>query len=102
MGNLLSYLRSHLLKVNNIILNIKKAVLCSPQFNKQEVVRLAPIIVNWLWAASASVEPGSPEEQLIELLQSAFLTGNVRKIYALSAKADEVLVMMLLVNSYRT
>lgn len=101
MGNLLSHLHFHLLKLNNIITRIQKSFLCSPQFNKQEVVRLAPIIVEWLWAASASTESGSPEAPLIELLQSAFLTGNIRKIYGLSAKADKALDMMLIVNSDR-
>ena len=62
---------------------------------------MAPLIVGWLQAASdRQGSAGDSKGSVVELLQSAFQTGNIRKIYGLSAKADESLSTILTVSSH--
>ena len=100
MGNLLSHFCTVLLKLNDTVPKIKKAILYSPKFDEKEIIRLAPVIVEWLETASLKWRLVHPEEKsLVVLLQSAFQTGSIREIFRISSKDDGALDVILMVSS---
>lgn len=99
MGNLVSRIHSLLTLIKSVF--EKNTTSSHVQLAKSEIIRLAPIVVKWLQAASNQlglVEPG--EESLVELLQSAFRTGDIKKIYRLSNEVDGALNIILTVSKY--
>lgn len=101
--NLVSHLRPLWRTLNEIILRIKKAIVSPPQFDKNEIIRHAPVIVDWLQGASEnSGTSGDSTVSLLGFLQFAFQSGNIGKIYRLAATPDEALDIMLAVSSLRT
>ncbi|KAJ3489668.1 hypothetical protein NLI96_g1953 [Meripilus lineatus] len=94
--NLVSHLRPLWRTLNEIILRIKKAIVSPPQFDKNEIIRHAPVIVDWLQGASEnSGTSGDSTVSLLGFLQFAFQSGNIGKIYRLAATPDEALDIML-------
>lgn len=100
MGNLLSHFYTACLReLDDMAFRIKTAVLCSSKFDKNEVIRLAPVILKWLDTVSDNWRLVHPEESsLVVLLQSAFQAGNIGEIFRISYKNVEALDVILMVS----
>ncbi|KAJ3482720.1 hypothetical protein NLI96_g6794 [Meripilus lineatus] len=58
--------------------------------------RIAPVVIDWLQHASAQVEHKSRHDEVLDLLKSAFSSGDRERIYRLSGEDANVALLILL------